>query len=314
MNLEGGDKEGVGGCASPPPRHRSVEGRGAGGGDQDPLAWMWHRAQFLYYCRFGLTNSTNVSVNRILKNWQPPSDLCVFNIVALLCKRELSLMVRDAITKPLRVDYVSLHNSQLSFGVCVCVCVCASWGINKTTREMSNKERVVFPLLTNCVTNQFINPSIKRKSIAKHLDNWFIVRHSLCIHILQLLKCVKLWLPCVKSWTSVDFICRTESGLWTSDQGRQINLKNFLPPLLFNIQFSLFCISQYHKLPICLSGLFNPCTYFTSLTFDLSSDQEKHSRNRRKKLRKKGRNLQESNRGGQKKRCHVTRMTHHRVT
>jgi len=45
---------------------------------------------------------------------------------------------------------------------------------------------------------------------------------------------------------------------------------------------------------------FTICTYTTSLTFDLTSDQEKLQRNRKKTLsgKIKGRNLQESNRGG----------------
>jgi len=50
----------------------------------------------------------------------------------------------------------------------------------------------------------------------------------------------------------------------------------------------------------CASAGFTICTHTTSLTFDLTSDQEKLPQNRENKLLqgKKGRNLQESNRGG----------------
>jgi len=44
---------------------------------------------------------------------------------------------------------------------------------------------------------------------------------------------------------------------------------------------------------------FTICTHATSLTFDLTSNQEKLPRNRKKRSQgKKGRTLQESNRGG----------------
>jgi len=45
-------------------------------------------------------------------------------------------------------------------------------------------------------------------------------------------------------------------------------------------QFSLFCIAQYHKLQICLRGLYSLYTE-TSLTFDLTSDQEQLPRYRK---------------------------------
>jgi len=48
-----------------------------------------------------------------------------------------------------------------------------------------------------------------------------------------------------------------------------------------SIQFSLFCIAQYHKLQICLRVLYNLYT-LTSLSQDLTSDQEKLPRNRKK--------------------------------
>jgi len=70
------------------------------------------------------------------------------------------------------------------------------------------------------------------------------------------------------------------------------------------IQFNLFCIEG-----------FTICTHTTSLTFDLTSDQEKLPKNRKKTFTgKKGRTLQESDRGGslsrmdRSKRCHVTRI------
>jgi len=69
------------------------------------------------------------------------------------------------------------------------------------------------------------------------------------------------------------------------------------------------------------SGDFTISTHMTSLTFDLTSDQEKIPRNGKKTFTgKKGRNLQESNRGGslsrmnRSNRCHVYRMKHYRVT
>jgi len=58
---------------------------------------------------------------------------------------------------------------------------------------------------------------------------------------------------------------------------------------MFNsIKFSLFCISQDHKLRICLVG-FTICTHTTSLTFDLTSDQEKLPRNREKNFHREKR-------------------------
>jgi len=57
----------------------------------------------------------------------------------------------------------------------------------------------------------------------------------------------------------------------------------------------------------------------TSLTFDLTSDQEKLPRNRKKNI-SRGRTLRESNRGGslsrmdRSSRCHVYRIKCHRVT
>jgi len=45
----------------------------------------------------------------------------------------------------------------------------------------------------------------------------------------------------------------------------------------FSIQFSVFYTAQYHKLRICLSGLYNLYTYVTSLTFDLSHRIRKNS-------------------------------------
>jgi len=55
------------------------------------------------------------------------------------------------------------------------------------------------------------------------------------------------------------------------------------------IQFSLFCIAQYHKFA---SEGFTVCTHTTSLTFDLTSDQEKLPRNK-KRRKKKGRRATE---------------------
>jgi len=63
------------------------------------------------------------------------------------------------------------------------------------------------------------------------------------------------------------------------------------------IQFSLFHTAQYHKFT---SSGFTICTHSTSLTFDLTSDQEKLPKNRKKNFSwgEKDRKLQESNRGG----------------
>jgi len=66
-----------------------------------------------------------------------------------------------------------------------------------------------------------------------------------------------------------------------------------------SIQFILYSpnITNYKF----ASGGFTICTHTTSLTFDLTSDQEKVPKHRRRKnihADKKGRNLQERNRGG----------------
>jgi len=63
-----------------------------------------------------------------------------------------------------------------------------------------------------------------------------------------------------------------------------------------SIQFSLY-IAQYHKFA---SEGFTVCTHTTSLTFDLTSGQEKLPRSRKNPFtgEKKGEILQESNRGG----------------
>jgi len=45
-----------------------------------------------------------------------------------------------------------------------------------------------------------------------------------------------------------------------------------------SIQFSIFRIAQHHK---CASEGFKICPHTTSLTFDLSSDQEKLPKNRK---------------------------------
>jgi len=64
--------------------------------------------------------------------------------------------------------------------------------------------------------------------------------------------------------------------------------------VVFN-SIQIICIAHFHKLQICLRGLYNLYTS-TSPTFDLTSDQEKLPTNPSRG--KKGRNLQESNRGG----------------
>jgi len=48
-----------------------------------------------------------------------------------------------------------------------------------------------------------------------------------------------------------------------------------------SIQFSLFYTAKYDKLQMASKG-FTVCTHTTSLTFDLTSDQEKLPRNRKK--------------------------------
>jgi len=50
------------------------------------------------------------------------------------------------------------------------------------------------------------------------------------------------------------------------------------------VQFSLFYIAQYHKLHMCLRGLYKLYAYTTSLTFDLTSVQEKVLKKRRRTL------------------------------
>jgi len=71
---------------------------------------------------------------------------------------------------------------------------------------------------------------------------------------------------------------------------------------------------------MCSEG-FAVCPHMMSLSQDLTSDQEKLPRNRKKPSRgKKERNLQESNRGGSLSMmdrgniCHVYRRNHYRVT
>jgi len=60
--------------------------------------------------------------------------------------------------------------------------------------------------------------------------------------------------------------------------------------------FNSFCIARYYKFA---SKGFTISTHTTSLTFDLTSDQKQLSRNRENfHGEKKGRTLQESNRGG----------------
>jgi len=97
------------------------------------------------------------------------------------------------------------------------------------------------------------------------------------------------------------------SGMWTFAPGRNALTSD---TVAFHIQFSLFCIAQYHKLHIFLRGLYN-LTHTTSLTFDLTSDQEQ--------LRLKKTPLGEQQRriplqDGQNNRSHVTRRNHYRVT
>jgi len=68
--------------------------------------------------------------------------------------------------------------------------------------------------------------------------------------------------------------------------------------LLFNSVYFVYAIITNYK--IALEG-FTICTHTTSLSQEITSDQKKLPRNRRKKTftgKIKGRNLQESNSGG----------------
>jgi len=94
----------------------------------------------------------------------------------------------------------------------------------------------------------------------------------------------------------------------------------FLFYFFFNSVYFVSPDITNYKFP---SAGFTTCTHTTSLTFDLTSDQEKLPRNIFKKTftrEKRWRTLQESNRGGslsrmdRSNRCHVTRMKRYRVT
>jgi len=86
--------------------------------------------------------------------------------------------------------------------------------------------------------------------------------------------------------------------------------------VIFNSVYYLYPIII--KLQICLRGLYNLYTE-TSLTFDLTSDQELTRNSQKKKPfhgKKKGRNQQRRTplQDGQKNICHVYRRNHDRVT
>jgi len=61
---------------------------------------------------------------------------------------------------------------------------------------------------------------------------------------------------------------------------------NILYEISYSIQFSSFCLAQYHKFA---SKGFTICTHTASLSQDLTSDQEKLPRNRKKTFTEKKR-------------------------
>jgi len=74
-----------------------------------------------------------------------------------------------------------------------------------------------------------------------------------------------------------------------------------------SIQFCLFYIAQYQYIRFCLRGLYNLYTYFTSLSQDLTSNQEKLPKKSKKNFHweKKGKKPA----GEQQRRIPVPRWT-----